>query len=461
MLAHQFIVVRRFFPPLVQVLPAPGSGEDDSATWESTWQSVSKRSLLGGQGFEFDVKIHCVANEPDDPDEPPSPSPNDGEEDPADMPSLSDPSTRKTYTIELTLAHDDPDERALWRNYPNEISGATEWLRRKIRRKLKQGVGRRFPVPAVEVGLPGKLEFPAQADGMSLTDHDDALDGGGVGRDEPPSPEESNEVLEGRPVKSVSVPTPVTSPDLVKDDHEEGSGTLNSLMKSSPLPHEVDGSGGVDRGAPSPAKSAGGRPGLLKKSSYTNRVQSPARDGDHDKGGKKRDGSSRRKSKSKVVPPATIDIPSPAASYGSEHSELGESLSRPPPPPASVVRVERRRGSGTRLGYDVGAEDIAASPPRGRGDGSEERRLDRRGSTGAVVGAAPLKQSDPVAQDATLRRSDRARSESQERGRKPSSSFNSGHSSGGSRQGSRGGSLSRRHETQRRMGLMSQLTGEA
>jgi len=145
----------------LQVLLASEVGEcDDSATRESTCQ---KQGLLGGVGFEFNVKIHCVAGEStsDDHDKVDGP-PNDGEEAAADMPSLTDAATRKTYTIDLTLAHDDTDERALWRNYPTEISGAMEWLRSKIRRKLKLSVGGIFPVPAVEIVLPGKSEFPTQ-----------------------------------------------------------------------------------------------------------------------------------------------------------------------------------------------------------------------------------------------------------------------------------------------------------
>ncbi|EJK63084.1 hypothetical protein THAOC_16280, partial [Thalassiosira oceanica] len=238
----------------IQVLPASGAGENNSATWESTWQSTSKRSLMVGVGFEFDVKIHCVADEDPNPDDPGAAADRDGAA-----------ATRSAYTIELTLVHDDPDERALWQNYPAEISGATEWLRRKIRRKLRQGAGGRFPVPAVEVGLPGKVEFPTQVVADDGSPGDDPLD----------------DVLKGRPVKL-------------------GPEALSSLMKTSPLPH------GRDRGA-SPAKSTGGRPGLLKnKSSYTNRVQAEAAAGVRGGGGT-RDGGGRRKGK--VMPPATIDIP--------------------------------------------------------------------------------------------------------------------------------------------------------
>ena len=140
-------------------MPASEAGEcDNSVTGESTRQSISKQGLTFGSGFEFDVKIHCVADESpsDDPDDVVN-GPPDGEKATVDTPSLVAAATRKTYTIELTLVHDKTDERALWRDYPAEISGAMEWLRRKIRRKLKLSVGRRFPVPVVEIGLPGKL----------------------------------------------------------------------------------------------------------------------------------------------------------------------------------------------------------------------------------------------------------------------------------------------------------------
>ena len=357
-------------PSSFQVLPAPGVGEDDSATWESTWQSTSKRSLMVGVGFEFDVKIHCVADGGRRAD-----GPTDGEGGAADGSpgGRPDAAARDTYTIELTLDHGEPDERALWRNYPAEISGATEWLRRKIRRKLKQGVGSRFPVPSVEVRLPGGPVVPAQvvADDGTLTD--------------PPSPEEggSDDVPEGRPVKLVSVPTPPTLKDV------QGAGTLGSLMDASPLP---------------PAGPAGGRPGLLRKSSYRSGAPDAAA-GDRDKGGT-RDG--RRKGK--VVPPATIDIPSPNAS-GSEHSEL---------------------------------------------EGSEERRPVGRSSSGKVVADVPLKRS---------------RSASWVDARRPSSSKNippmdnnsgqgSGDSGHGSQQGSLRGSVSNKEGMQMRMGLMSQQTGE-
>ncbi|EJK71152.1 hypothetical protein THAOC_07435 [Thalassiosira oceanica] len=140
----------------IQVLPAWEAGEcDNSATWECTRQSISKQGLKLKSGFEFDVKIHCVADESpsDDPDGVVD-GPPDGGKAMVDTPSsLKDTATRNTYTIELTLVHDNPDERVLWRDYPAEISGAMEWLRRKIRRKLKLSVGRRFPVPAVEIVL--------------------------------------------------------------------------------------------------------------------------------------------------------------------------------------------------------------------------------------------------------------------------------------------------------------------
>lgn len=149
----------------IQVLPAWEAGEcDNSATWECTRQSISKQGLKLESGFEFDVKIHCVADESpsDDPDGVVD-GPPDGGKAMVDTPSsLKDTATRNTYTIELTLVHDNPDKRVLWRDYPAEISGAMEWLRRKIRRKLKLSVGRRFPVPAVEIGLPGKLDFATQ-----------------------------------------------------------------------------------------------------------------------------------------------------------------------------------------------------------------------------------------------------------------------------------------------------------
>ena len=142
-----------------QVVTTSEAGEcDNSVTGESTRQSISEQGLTFGSGFEFDVKIHCVADESpsDDPDDDVN-GPPEGERTMVDTPSLVAAATRKTYTIELTLVHDKTDERALWRDYPAEISGAMEWLRRKIRRKLKLSVGRRFPVPVVEIGLPGKL----------------------------------------------------------------------------------------------------------------------------------------------------------------------------------------------------------------------------------------------------------------------------------------------------------------
>ncbi|EJK67662.1 hypothetical protein THAOC_11276, partial [Thalassiosira oceanica] len=276
-----------------------------------------------------------------------------------------------------------------------------------------QGAGGRFPVPAVEVGLPGKVEFPTQV----VADDGHAHRPAGHRGDDP-----LDDVLEGRPVKLVSVPTP---PDLARDV-QRGPRALSSLMKTSPLPH------GRDRGA-SPAKSTGGRPGLLKnKSSYTNRVQAEAAAGVRGGGGT-RDGGGRRKGK--VMPPATIRHP-------------------------GLRPRGRCRGRGERDVGRAGGGRRRVPAGRGRpGEGSKGRGPNGRSSRGAAIEDAPLKQSD------------RARSEYQEGGRKSLSSRrvppmdnNSGHGSGdsgyGSQQGSLRGSISQRQGMQMRMGLMSQQTGE-